>query len=294
MEDVTESAKLDHNHAAWGDATGKFANVSSTASSGASTVAIDSTINFRGGEIIDFTTSAGVVVSAAHEVTAVDRVNKRITVAPVLAANVTAGTHFPVRASISSTTSVPNNSLNREPNGLANIIGDTGVLHGINPTNYPQWKSYVRTGVGGLNETVLRNAKDGVGFESGVDLGGSDFAWITTRGARSRYADTLIAYRRFTEANGLKLNGGFHALEFDGDPIFTDDQCPVGNVVGLSLKKLMWIEGGDWDWMDRDGEVLKKVPGKDAYEAILYKYGNLGTTQRSAHLRLTGVTDDDR
>lgn len=294
MEDLTLSSKLDHNRAAWGDATGKFANVASNATSGATTVTLDTTVNFRGGEVIDFTTSAGVVVSAAHEVTAVDRVTKRITIAPALVANVTAATHFPVRASVSSTTSVPNNSLNREINGLENIVSDTGTLHGINPNNYSFWKSYVRTGVGGLTETVLRNAKDGIGFESGVDLGSNDFFWITTRGARSRYADTLIAYRRFTEANGMRLNGGFHALEFDGDKIFVDDQCKPGNVYGISARKLMWIEGTDWEWMDRDGNVLTKIPGKDAYQATLFKYMNLGTTQRSAHLRLSGVTDDDR
>jgi len=294
MEDPTESSRLDHNRAAWGDSTGKLANVASNATSGATTVTLDTTVSFRGGEIIDFTTSAGTVVSAAHEVTGVDRVNKRITVAPALAANVTARTHFPVRASVSSTTSVPNNSLNREINGLENIISDSGTLHGINPNNYGEWKSYVRTGVGGLTETVLRNAKDGVGFESGVDLDSSDFIWITTRGARSRYADTLIAYRRFTEANGTKLNGGFRALEFDGDYIFTDDHCKPGNVYGIHMRKLMWIEGTDWEWMDRDGNVLSKIPGKDAYQATLYKYMNLGTTSRKSHLRLSGVTDDDR
>lgn len=294
MDDLLRTVKFDHNRAAWGDGTGKLANVARSASTSDTTIEVDTTVHFWTGEVIDFTTSSGTVVSAAHEVVSVDRTAKTITIAPGLAAGVTAGTHFPVRASVKSTTTTPNNSLNREINGLQNIVSDSGALHGINPATYPWWKSYVKTGAGALNETLLRETKDAVGFETGIDLGGSGFAWITTRGARRRYADTLMSFRRFTEANGMKLNGGFTALEFDGDPIFVEDMCPPGNVFGLTLDQMMWINAKDWDWIDEDGNVLKQIPGRDGYVAYLYSYSNLGTTNRGAHCRLTGVTDDDR
>lgn len=295
MKDLTESLKVDHNRAAWGDGSGKLASVATNATSGDTTVSLDTTVNFRGGEIIDFTTSSGTAVSAAHEVIGVDRLNKAITIAPALGANVTSGTHFPVRASANSTTSAPNNSLNREIQGLSSIVSDTGTLHGISPTAYPFWRSYVKTSAGTPNETLFRTALDNVGFESGIDLeSGNDFVWITTRGVRRRYQDTLVAFRRFTEANGKKLTGGFSVLEFDGQPIFADDQCPSGNIFGLSIPELFWSQMSDWEWMDQDGDVLKQLPNKDAYTAILFKYSQLGTTRRNAHLRLTGVTDDPR
>ena len=121
---------------------------------------------------------------------------------------------------------------------------------------------------------------------------GLDFALITTRGIRRRYADTLTAVKRFTNDSSVKLHGGFTALWFDENPIFVDDQCPVGNIWGLSLKKLFWASASDWDWLDEDGKVLKWESRRDRYIAVLYAYKQLGTWQRSAHGRISSVTDD--
>jgi hypothetical protein len=298
MEDSVLSSKLDFARAAFGDGSGKMANVTS-GTSGSASVVLDSTINFRGlGEVVDFTTSAGVIVSAGHTVTAVNRGTLTITVSPVLAATLTAGTHFPVRASLDSTISVPNNSLNKEINGLSNIVSNSGTLHGLSPTQYSWWASQLNPGAfsgGAINDTVLRNAKDGVGFEAGIDIdNGFDFAMITTRGIRSRYGATLTALKRFSGSDVQTLKGGYTALMFDENPIFIDDLCPVGSLFGLSLNKLFWSQGDDWNWMNKDGDVLKWEPRRDRYIAVLYKYCNLGTTWRGAHFRLTGVTDDVR
>lgn len=296
MEDTTLVSKLDFNRAAYGDGSGKLAAVATNAVATDTTVILDTSINFRTGEIIDFTTAAGVVVSAAHRVTAVVRSTKTITITPALAANVTAGTHFPVRASLDSTTTVPNNSLNREIQGLVSLVAATGSLHGINPTTYPQWKSYVDTSGGSISDAKLRDAKDAVMFESGLDLDGDglSFAVVTTRGIRRRYSDTLLALKRFNDAQSVRLHGGLTAVMFDENPIFIDDQCPVGNVWGLSCSKFFWSQMSDWDWMQEDGKVLKWESRRDRYIAVLYKYCNLGLTQRNAHFRLSGITDDVR
>jgi hypothetical protein len=297
MEDTVLSSKLDHNRAAYGDGSGKLADVAVTeVAPGDGIIVLSSTINFRGGEVIDFVNAGGTVVSAAHTVTGVDRVAKTITITPTLTATATAGTHFPVRASSDSTVAVPNNSQNAEIQGLASVVSDTGTLHSVNPATYNFWKSYSKTGVGAISDTVLRDAKDGVMFESGQDLeNGLEFAIVTTRGIRRRYADTLTSVKRFNDAQSVKLHGGFTAIMFDENPIFVDDQCPVGNVFGLSLKNLFWAQMSDWDWMDEDGKILKwDTSRRDRYLAVLYKYSQLGTTARNTHFRLQGVTDDVR
>jgi hypothetical protein len=304
MEDTVLASKLDFARAAFNDGSGQMATLTATGAGGGSLASgsfilnVASTVNFRGlGEVVDFVNAAGTILSPAHTVTGVDRVNLSITVSPALVATLTAGTHFPVRASSDSTISVPNNSQNKEINGLQNIVSATGTLHGFNPTTYAWWKSQVNPGFSGgaLNDTVLRNAKDYTGFEAGIDIdNGFDFAMLTTRGIRSRYAATLTALKRFDGSQLMTLKGGYSALMFDENPIFIDDLCPVGNVFGLSLNKLFWSQGEDWNWMNKDGDVLKWEPRRDRYIAVLYKYCNLGTTWRGAHFRLTGVTDDVR
>jgi hypothetical protein len=294
MDDLILTSKIDHNRAAFGDGSGKFTDVTGTNSSGATTVNVASTINFRGGEIIDFTTSGGTVVSAAHTVSGVNRSALTIDISPALASNLTAGTHFPVRASSDSTTGTPNNSLNKEIQGLSSLVG-TATVHGVNPATYPFWKSYVRAVGGPISDTVLRDGKDNVGFESGADIdGGMNFAIVTTRGIRRRYSDTLVSVKRFNDAQSVKLHGGFTAVMFDENPIFIDDQCPVGNVFGLDLKSFFWAQQGDWDWLDQDGNVLKWESRKDRWIGILAKYSQLGMTRRNSSFRLTGVTDDVR
>lgn len=291
MDGLTTNLKVELNRAAWGDGSGFLAGVA-TGNSASTTVTLDTTVNFRGlGEIIDFVSTAGAVVTGGpYTVTAVNRANKTITVSPALGA--TLAGQLPVRASSDSTATVPNNSFAKEINGLRNIVGASNVLHGLNPTTYSFWSAYVQTGVGAINDTVLRTAKDTVGFNAGADVNsGLDYALISTRGVRRAYADTLTNLRRFDATNTVKLNGGFEVLTFDGNPFFVDDQCPTGELYGLALNKMFWAQGDDWQWMDEDGKTLKWEPRRDRYIGILYKYCQFGTTQRNLHFRLTGVTD---
>lgn len=294
MEDTVLSSKLDHNRAAYGNGVGVLATLRNNEAAAQTVIDVDTTINFRGGEIIDgVTISTGVVIEPARVVTGVDRTNRTITVSPALTTGLTAPTDGWVRASSDSTVAVPNNSWNKEIQGLTSIVAASGTLHGVSPTTYPFWKSFVDTTAAAISDTKLRTAVDETGFESGADdFGSSDFVLITTRGIRRRYADTLVGVKRFTNEQSTTLRGGFKVLLFDEQPIFVDDQCPVGSVFGLSLSDLFWAEMSDWDWMEEDGKVLKWESRKDRYIAVLYKYTQLGTTARNRHFKLTAVTDD--
>lgn len=293
MEDTLLASKLDFNFAAHGDSTGKRAQVV-TGGSGVSSIVVDTTVRFRGGEMVDFVSTAGVVISNAHRVTAINRATKTLTITPVTAANVTAA-HYIVRASSDSTIAVPNNSQFKEINGLENIVAATGSLHGFNPTTYDFWASYIDSSGGNISDRKMRDAKDNVGFTSGADVeSGLNFALVTTRGIRARYGDTLTTLKRFNNEASVKLHGGYTALMFDENPIFIDDATTPGVVWGLALNRFFWSQMSDWDWLDQDGKVLKWESRKDRYVAVLFKYCNLGTLQRNAHFKLTGLADDAR
>lgn len=294
MEDTVLTTKIDHNIAAFGDGSGNLTAVRTNASSGDTVIDVATTINFRGSEIVDVVNSSATVISPAHTVTAIDRTNRTLTLSPALAANITTS-HFFVRASSDSTIGTPNNSQNKAIQGLASLVTSSGTVHGVATSSVPHWKSYTKAVGGAISDSVLRTAKDEVGFESGIDLeSGNDFAIITTRGIRRRYADTLTSVKRFNDAQSVTLHGGFKTVMFDENPIFVDDQCPTGSVFGLSLKDMFWAQLSDWDWMEEDGKVLKWESRKDRYTAVLFKYSQLGTTRRNAHFRLTTVTDDTR
>lgn len=297
MEDTVTTSKGDWNRAAYGNGSGVLATVTGTEAIGQTVISVDTTINFRGGEIVDaVVTTTGVIPTgeSAHEVISVDRPNLTITLNRAL---VTAlgTTHSFVRASSSSTVAAPNNSYQREIQGLSSIVSATGSLHGVNPVTYPIWKSFSDPVSGALADIDLHGALDSVGFETGVDPESQEgFVMVTTRGVRSRYAATLTTLKNFTNAEAMHLRGGFKVLDFDGRPIYTDDQCPLGRLYGLSTKDLFWAESSDWDWMDQDGSVLKHETGYDRYQAVLFKYANLGTVLRNRHFVLTAITDDTK
>ena len=47
----------------------------------------------------------------------------------------------------------------------------------------------------------------------------------------------------------------------------------------------------DFDWMDEDGAVLSRVPGKAIWSASLSRYCDLGCSKPRGNVRLTGVTE---
>lgn len=293
VERTVTAAKGSLNRQAFGNGTGVLTAVRTAAIAGATVIDVDTTIYFRGGEIVDMVTIAtGAVTSPGLEVIAVNRAARQITVSPGLTGAAAVTTDGLVLASPNSTIAAPNNSWNRETQGLRSIVASTGTLHGITPAVFPQWVSFQQGAVGAISDSVLRNAKDSVGFETGLDEDGMEFAIITTRGIRSAYADTQMPLKR--HVNTQKLEGGFDVIMFDGNPIFVDDHCQPETVYGLRLPKLEWKMLKDWSWMDEDGAVLSRVTGKDQYVAVLYQYGNLVTTHRGAHFVLQGVTDTVR
>jgi hypothetical protein len=289
MEGVTDALKRKMNIDAYGDATGNLTTVTGGVTS--TTIPVASTVNFQVGEVVDFVDVTGVTYKGnARTVTAVNRAGLTITIS---GANITVvSTDRVVRASSDSTSGTPNNDLNQTINGLGNIVSSTGVLHTLNPATAGQqfWASTQIAAAGAvIGDTLLRQLIDSIGFESGSD---DELVLITTRGIRTRYANTLTQFKRFNDAQSVKLRGGFDALMFDNHPFVIDDQCPVGNVFALNTKAMFWSEMSDWEWMDLDGETLKWEPRLDRYIGILYKYCNLGTWARNRHGKITGGADD--
>ncbi len=289
MEGLTDDLKRHVNIQAFGTGNGVLATVANPVTG--TTIDLDTTIYFQGGEYVDIydstlTTYKG---SAASYVTQIDRT--AVTVTLSASATVVAGDVL-VRASSDSTSAVPNNDKGAAINGLQNIIDSSGALHGLNPATAGEsfWKaSEIAAGGAVVGDSLLRQLKDGIGFESGAD---SEVVLITTRGIRNRYANTLTSLKRFNDAQSVRLRGGFTALMFDETPMVYDDHCPSGQVFAVNTDAMFWSQMSDWEWMEEDGEVLKWEPRYDRYIGIIFKYCNMGTWARNRHGKITGAADD--
>ncbi len=290
MEGTVDSLKRKVNIDAYGDGTGVLATTTAS-NSGDTTLAVDTTVNLEVGDIVDVVDYSGPTYKAnARTITAIDRSTLVVTLS---GANITCASDDDlIRASSDSTSGTPNNDKDQVINGLASIVDSTGTLHGLAQSSYAWWASTeIAAASAVVGDNLLRQLTDSIGRESGDE---ENLVMITTRGIRNRYANTLTAYKRFNDAQAVKLRGGFTALMFDEKPIVVDDHCPVGTIYCLNTDQLFWSQMSDWDWMDEDGKALKWESRYDRYIAVLYKYCNMGTYARNRHGKITGAADDTR
>ena len=185
--------------------------------------------------------------------------------------------------------------------GIAGIIDDgdpvvpagggtlTG-LHGLAVATYPWWKAQVVEGdTAGTNQalTLARMQKPLDLIATNSDFGEEDVKFLLcSYGVRAKYYDLLVSEKRFV--NTLKLDGGFSGLDFSGKPLIPDPQCRKNRIYYVVPESLRVFRTSDFDWMDKDGAVLNRVANEDAYEAVIFHYGDLGTTARNAN----GLLDD--
>jgi hypothetical protein len=124
---------------------------------------------------------------------------------------------------------------------------------------------------------------------------------ITTRGIRRRYVNTLKSQKRFNDSMSGVLHGGFKSIDFDGEPMLIDDQCPKGNMWFLRPSDFawFWLGANDFRWLQRDGKILRMVLGsgpngedQDNWRSTLYRYHDLAITRRKTQARMSNLADD--
>lgn len=164
--------------------------------------------------------------------------------------------------------------------GLKGIIDDgsyVDTLHNLSRTSYSWWKC----------STHSDDDNSGTNRDLTLDLIQASFTAVEKGGlgsvklilsdhdVRNAYASLVVADKRFV--NTLDLDGGFKGLDYNGIPWVADVDCPPNTVFFVDTDHLFLMQMSDWDWMDKDGSVLSRVSGSDAYEAVVYWYADLAT-----------------
>jgi hypothetical protein len=106
---------------------------------------------------------------------------------------------------------------------------------------------------------------------------------------RDKYKSLLYDQKRFV--NIMKVDGGFTGVEFNGLPLVVDTQCQRNRIYYVVPETLKIFRTQDFDWMDKDGAVLNRVANTDAYEAVLFHYGDLACVTRNANAILLDIAE---
>lgn len=181
----------------------------------------------------------------------------------------------------------------KEINGLGNLIGTTGEIHGIDATEAGNewWQSVMQdASESSFSEDVAQQIVDGVGSSGNGEVE----LILGTRGIRRRYIADLKSQKRFTDADSVKLHGGFKAIMFNEMPFTFDDDLPKGNVFFLNTDAFMWVYlEDDWDWVDDDGAILSRATDRsDAFEGYLAADHDLAITARNQVGKYYNLADD--
>lgn len=275
--------RKDVNRQGFGDQTGALA---ATTADGANTFTVDSLQYLRVGMLIDLINkSTDAVLASDRLITAINTSTRVVTYNGADVA-VTPGTHVPVVAG----------NWKKEINGLRNFIRSDAypILHAVDSSvaGNEYWKGKFKDGGNTtFDEDQAQLLLDEIGAE-----GDESSIIITTRGVRRRYVNTLKAQKRFNDTQSLMLHGGFKYIDFNGVPLLFDDDCPKQHAFFLQPDMFLWVwlQSQDFQWMQRDGAVLRKVesPDLDSYKATLYKYLDFGCTTRNRQGVIYNLADD--
>lgn len=273
---MVEGLKVEVNRAMWGDGSGAMARITApTGAVAANTLfAVDDASRLEPDMVIDTyaAKSGGAVVLDSVVIDQVDYKNNKISLTTMQ-------------------TVTQNDYIFREDSRGLLMMGIEGIvdgadsagnrivtsLQGITRSSNLFWEGNVIDN-GGVNVDLDAQTMQQA-FELGeIMSGGKTSLILSGYDMRRAYLELTVADRRYV--NHLTLDGGWSALEYTGggEPVpWVADRMGLKNrIFCLDERTFKIYRAADFDWLDEDGAVFRKISGKDAFEATCAAYLNLG------------------
>lgn len=311
----------------YGDGTGVIAGVASiaSASGGAQVITLD--VSSSGGNVVGDGKEAinkgqlyvGMVVDVKDgsnatvtngtglSITAVDASVPSVTVTNVGGALTTTstGAFVLVRSGVAqySSTESPSTSnpgtyaLSDEVDGLQRIVSTTVALGGITPTGSNSWwaaqsvtpeASANASGTRALAFDDVQKALNKV-----RTAGGTPSAMVTTLGVQREVYNLFQTQAVYTEnISTPDYSAGFRTLTYAGLPIIADIEAPYGKMYILDESTLKVYSDQDFHFLDADGQTMRQSGDKDAFEAVMVRYMNMGATRRNNQCVINNIAVD--
>jgi hypothetical protein len=311
LETANADGRLVLNHMLWGDKTARLARVDGAPAAGVITIDNDSLFNnaagaralylYEGMYLCAIDSSTGAVVQNGMLVTAISEgassTTVTVTIAGVATSGATADNNYLVRGSESG-------------EGQDYNQGVSGIMATLSTSNNTYWgldrssaanafwrpQRYNAANIA-LTENLWRAPLDRVkkfgGNPNNQSLEGKleDLAIVTSIEGVTVFANLLLGLKRYV--NTVSLDGGWSAITCHGKPMIEDPSCPLGvytylNWADYQLYSQIGQIGFQVD--DTDGLTLRKVPGYQLYELLLYSRLELGCKRPNRQAIMYGVT----
>ncbi|MCL2631183.1 MAG: phage major capsid protein [Firmicutes bacterium] len=271
MDTLLESAKFNFSRMLWQNGNGVVGVVRTTNASSVVTVNVHNTASFREGLVLDLLTSTGTIKKAGMLVVGVDRTDRVITFSPGNGVAVTEGDIFTIQG-----------SHGKELLGIPYLFDSTlqdfyGNPRSVCSAILPFQRNGNRMLGTNLMQTMVDAIEEAVETAPNMVLTGFDI--------RRKYLIEMNEKR--TNVDYMVLDGGFHAMSYNGIPIIADRFCTETAMFFLNTDDFKLMELCDWEWIEGDnGRVLMQIPNKPAYTATLVKYANLICVRPHAQAKL--------
>ena len=302
LDGIRNDLKKDLARQVYGDGTARVAKCGTTTASTTVVLAATTTTEEYAGKeairkgqlyvgmIVDIGTAADVnTIAEARTITGIDYDNATITISG--AAVTTTSSHFVSRsgAAVDGGASA-NGSRSNEVDGLKRLVSESATYVGEIDASANTWWDNKRIAVNGNLSTDLDEIQKGLNL---VRLeGGMPSLMVTTLGIQREIYSTLTDNVQYIDPASLSYAAGFKTLSYAGMPIVSDIDAPYGSIYILDESTMKVFSDQDWHFLDADGNTLRQVSDYDAFEAIMARYINLGTTKRSNQAVLSGIQVD--
>lgn len=186
--------------------------------------------------------------------------------------------------------------------GLGSIVGATGTVGGINSATAGNeyWRSQVASMSGATPDTSWANLQKTLvtAYNDASDGADTVDALFMAQDVFEAYEAGLQSNVRYEDVKAA--NAGFDTLRFKGGPIFWDKAMTAGDIYGINSDyinvvghKDRWFKqskfspglGGDASSADASSGAATTV---DARYAVISTFGNLTTSNRSRHFKVSG------
>ncbi len=276
MKELQRDSKDNYNVQMFGDGSGIRATV--TAVSSTATLTVDDARYVFPNQIID--------IIDASELPTVTKLKSEAKVINVDRKSGTITIDSAVTVAVGDLVTIAN-SYKAEITGLKSIMTKDNTIYNVNRANNKWFNPNVIAASESilLDDDLMEQALQEVDFESGKEPD----VILSGYKAYRVLKNYLSEFQRFTEL-ATRYDAGHKTMSYNGIPVERDkyQANDVMDFLNMDSFKLRSI-GPLFDWMNRDGSILNRVPNKPAYEATLLSFAEIQNDHPASNCRISGI-----